>query len=128
MTLVRYTIFMLIIAVLCWAAWIVVLMNIDPLGAGILGFIVFYVTMFFAMTTTFSVFGMLLRRWFVNHQAPAKQVATALRQGVWFSLLIIGTLILISQDLLTWWNILLFIAVLATVEFFFLSFSNNSSE
>ena len=119
---------MVVIAAVCWVAWIVVLFNIDPFAAGPLGFVFFYLTLFFSLVTTFSVIGLVLRRWLVKDQLAVKQVATALRQGILFSVLIVGSLILLSFDLLTWWNTLLLVAVLAVLEFFFLSYSPNNLE
>jgi hypothetical protein len=94
---------------------------IDPFNAGVLGFVFFYLTFAFALTSSFSVFGLVFRLWFVKNQLAVKQVATALRQGIWFALLVIVSLILFSHSLLFWWNGLLLIAILAMLEFFFLS-------
>ncbi|MBI5621395.1 hypothetical protein HY933_00830 [Candidatus Falkowbacteria bacterium] len=128
MTLTKYTVFMLIITLFCWGAWVLVIFQIDPTAAGALGFIVFYVTLFFALTASLAVVGLLLRRWFVSHQPPTRQVAIALRQGVWFALLLVGALVLLSWQLLTVWNTLLLIAVLTVVEFFFISTEHNGEQ
>jgi hypothetical protein len=113
---------MVLITIVCWLSWAVVLYNIDPFTAGFLGFIFFYSTLFFSLVTTFSVVGLLFRRLFVRYIEPAKQVITALRQGILLSFLVISSLILLSFDLLTWWDSALLVVFLAAVEFFFWSY------
>lgn len=127
MSLGKYILSMAIIALICWLVWGVVLYGIDPFQSGHLGLVSFYLTLFFALTTTFSVVGLVFRLWLVKQDLPVRQVATALRQGVLFSILIVGSLILLSLSILTWWNAILFIAVLGMLEFFFLSSKNKES-
>jgi hypothetical protein len=122
MSLNKYIVFMVLITIVCWLSWAVVLYNIDPFTAGFLGFIFFYSTLFFSLVTTFSVVGLLFRRLFVRYIEPAKQVITALRQGILLSFLVISSLILLSFDLLTWWDSALLVVFLAAVEFFFWSY------
>jgi hypothetical protein len=121
MTLSKYIVSMAIIALFCWLIWVVVLFQIDPYKSGFLGFIFFYLTLFFALTATFSVLGLVVRRWLLSVHPPVEQVSKALRQGIWFGLLLTGSLILSSFNLLNWWNGALLIAILAVLEFFFLS-------
>ncbi len=121
MTLGKYLIAMSLVAAICWLSWVIVLYQIDPFSAGILGFVLFYLTLFFALTSTLAIIGLIFRRWLIKNQLAIQQVAKALRQGVLFAILIIVSLILSSFDLLTWWNMVLLIAILAVLEFFFLS-------
>lgn len=122
MTLSRYILFMLLIMIIAWVLWVVVIYQIDPTAAGFLGFVFFYLTMAFALITTFATLGLIFRRLFVRQIEPQKQVVMALRQGVMLTLLVIVSLILLSLNLLTWWNAGLLLLLLAVVEFFFLSY------
>ncbi|MFA6533609.1 MAG: hypothetical protein WCT37_00385 [Patescibacteria group bacterium] len=128
MTLKKYLFFMAIIAVFCWAAWVVVLFSINPEVAGFLGLFFFYLTLFFALTTSFAVLGLALRRLLVRQDLAVRQVAVALRQGLLFSLLLVGSLILVSLSLLTWWLGLILVAFLSLLEFLFLSFSKDNQQ
>ena len=123
MTLGKYLLSMTIVSLVCWLGWVIVLIKIDPFSAGVFGFVFFYITLFFALVSSLSVLGLVFRLWLVKDQIVIKQVSTALRQGVLFSLLIVGSILMIGLDLFTWLNIVLLIGILAALEFFFLSYS-----
>lgn len=125
MTLKRYLILMSLATLICWLAWLIVIFKIDPYGAGFLAFLFFYLSFFLALTGTFATLGLIVRIWLIKHELVIRQAGTAFRQAILFSVLIIGVLILLSLKLLTWWIITLFIAVLAVLEFFFLSYSHK---
>ena len=127
MSLGKYILSMILLTILCWLVWGIVLFKVNPFSGGFLGIFFFYLTLLFALTTTFSVVGLVLRRWFIRHDLEVKQVATALRQGVLFAVLIIGCLLLLHFEILTWWIALLFIALLTVIEFFLLSSSQFES-
>lgn len=132
MTLGKYLFFMLIVALVCWACFGVVVSQIDPTSAGFFGFLSFYLTLFFAVSASFAVIGLAVRLWLSHQGTERHQVVLALRQGIWFGLLLVGALLLLSFDLLTWWNGVLLIGILGVLEFLFLSFekpvSNVSEE
>lgn len=127
MTLGKYIFFMLIVALVCWACFGVVISQIDPTLAGAFGFFFFYLTLFFAVSASFAVMGLAVRRWLSRQGDERHQVVLALRQGIWFGLLMVGALLLLSFDLLTWWNGVLLIGILGVLEFLFLSFKNQES-
>ncbi len=117
---------MFLISLVCWAIWGVVLNQIDPFAAGVLGLVFFYLSLSFALTTGFAVLGLIIRRFFIRQEAAVIQVGRALRQGVLFAALIVGALILSNLNLLNWLNVVLLVAVLAVLEFFFLSAKNKN--
>ena len=106
---------------LCWVAWLVVLFYLNPEGAGFIGFLCFYVSLFFALLGTFSLLGFFIRVWFSREQIIFRHLGIASRQSLWFALLLVGTLIMQGSGYLRWWNALLLIFFLTVVEFFFLS-------
>ncbi|PJE75659.1 hypothetical protein COV04_03610 [Candidatus Uhrbacteria bacterium CG10_big_fil_rev_8_21_14_0_10_48_11] len=117
MALKQYATLMFIGTVLTWAAWILVVLFLDPLTAGWLGFSVFYLALYLALTGTFSLLGLLLRRLFFKNELVYRQVTISFRQAFSFSFLVIAALFLQSKQLLTWWNMFFLIAALTFLEF-----------
>lgn len=116
---------MSICTLFCWLAWILVVNLIDPTETGVLGFGFFYSSLFLACLGTMSILGFWLRMKIFRDEIVYKQVGTAFRQAVMFSILVVGSLFLQSKSLLTWWNIILFILALTVFEFFFLSYKKR---
>lgn len=104
-----------------WIAWLVVLFYINPVESGVIGFVFFYVSMFFALIGTFSLIGFFGRVWFTKEPIIFRHLGISTRQSLWFAILIVGTLLLQSADLYRWWSISLLIIFLTLLEFFFLS-------
>jgi hypothetical protein len=125
MTLRQYLILMTISAVFCWMIWGFVIYFVDPTVAGIMGFIFFYLSLFLSLVGTLSVLGLLLRKKFGKEEFIFKTVTISFRQAILLGLMIIGALILKSQKLLTWWNIIFLILALIIMEFFFISYSKK---
>lgn len=125
MTLRQYLILMTISAVFCWAIWVSVLYLIDPTEAGFLGFAFFYLSLFLALAGTLSVLGLLLRMKFGKEGPIFKTVTISFRQATLLGLLVIGGLILKSQRILTWWNMIFLILAVVVLEFFFMSYNKK---
>lgn len=125
MTLRQYLVLMTVGAVFCWTIWVSVLYLIDPTAAGFLGFAFFYLSLFLALAGSLSVLGLLLRMKFGKEGAVFKTVMTSFRQATLLSLLVIGSLILKSQGVLTWWNTIFLILALTILEFFFMSYKKR---
>jgi len=98
-----------------------VLLNIDPGQTGFFGFLFFYLSLFLALTGTIALVGLLIRSYTLKHEMIFRLVTRSFRQGLFFSVLIIGTLLLQSQRLLTWWNTIFLVIGLTALEFFFVS-------
>jgi len=121
MTLSRYLIVMTFSAILGWVAWILVLFYIDPFTSGLSGFILFYISLIFALIGTLSVIGYFVRARFHKEELTYEQVANAFRQAILLSVLVTISLFLRSQGLLKWWNIILLIIGLTLLEVFIMS-------
>lgn len=117
MTLRQYVFVMLVGTALCWAAWLLVTGYLNPTTAGWLGFALFYASFSLALVGTFAVTGLGLRLVLLKREAAFRQVVIAFRQALSFAALVVSALLLQSQDLLTWWNVLLLVATLTFVEF-----------
>ena len=117
MTLRQYLLLMSIGTAICWIAWFFVINNIDPKQAGFAGYIFFYLSLYLALTGTFSVIGFLIRRRLVKSDEIAfHHVRHTFRQGMLISSLILVTLILLQERLLTWWNGILLVILFVILE------------
>ncbi len=121
MSLKKYLIIMFSMTLVCWIAWLFVLYFMDPFETGSVGFLLFYMSLFFASLGTFSLLGFFMRVWFSKEQVIFRHLGVATRQSLWFSGLIVLTLILQASDFLQWWGIVLLIVFMTLLEFFFLS-------
>lgn len=121
MTLRQYLVWMLLMTGLCWLGWWAVVSIVDPGGSGALGLALFYATLVLSLIGTFSIVGLAGRALARRHEPISRHASTAFRQSVLLTGLVAGSLALQSRSLLTWWNLLLFIATLTFLEFFLIS-------
>jgi hypothetical protein len=121
MSLKKYLIFMSLLTLFCWLAWLVVLYFINPQEAGIVGFLLFYCSLFVALVGTFSLLGFFLRVWFSRQEVIFRHLGISTRQSLWFSLLLVGVLIMQGAGYMRWWSVGLLVLLLIILEFFFLS-------
>ena len=121
MTVKLYTTIMLVATLMSWGAWLLVLFLVSPRDAGTLGFTLFYVSLFLGIMGTLSMIGLLVRHIRVKHRFIVEKVIDSFRQAFWFAGLVITALGLQSHGQLTWWNALLLILIVASLEFFFIS-------
>ena len=125
MKLSKYLTLMLLATLFCWGAFFIVLFSVDPFTTTILGFILFYFSLFFALVGVLSLVGFLTRYFFNKHQFITQQITVSFRQSVWFALLVVISLYLQSHKLIAWWNLLILILILAMVEYTFIIKNNN---
>ena len=116
MSLKSYVLLMSIGTLLCWLAWGFVLLYLAPAEAGLSGLLFFYSSLFLAIVGSFSVLGLLIRlRVLKEDEIVFRHVRRAFRQSVLISGFLILILILQSQHLLAWWNLIILLSL-----FFFL--------
>ncbi len=121
MSLKKYLITMSFVTVFCWIAWLVVLWYMDPSGAGGIGFLLFYLSLFFALLGTFSLLGFFVRVWFSKEVVIFRHLGVSTRQSLWFAILVVVSLIFQASDFFRWWTSGLLIIFLIVLEFFFIS-------
>lgn len=107
---------------LCWLAWFAVLFLMNPSEGSSVALILFYINLCFSLLGTFLLIGYVMRGLTNQTEMPYKHVKTASRQAVLFAFLIILALLLQSHRYLTWWNLLILVALLGFVELFFISY------
>lgn len=117
---------MILGSILCWAAWWIVVINIDPSQDTGLGFSFFYISLFLALLGTISIFAFIIRKLFSKEQLPMfRYVQKSFRDSIFFSGLIIVLLYLQGINYLRWWNALLLLGALVLYLAFVWSTKNN---
>lgn len=121
MTLKTYTILVFVSSLISWAALGLIVFLTSPYEVGTKGLILFYISLFLALSTTFSLIGLIVRFFRYKKMFSLEKVIISFRQGVLFSLLVISALMLQSKGLLTMWNAVLLVIIFSMLEFFFMS-------
>jgi hypothetical protein len=122
MPLKHYLLLMVLGTALAWSAVALVIGTTDPTTAQPLIFGAFYVSLFLALTGTFSVAGFILRIGLLKQQlVVSRHVAISFRQAILLALLVVTALFLQSQSLLTWWSAIIIVMALTLLEFILIS-------
>lgn len=116
-----YTIIIFLGTIIFWYCWFLVLFFIDPSEAGFMGLMFFFVNLFFALIGSIFSFSFIIHTKIFGSHSVLKSIQISTRQAILFSILIIVSLWLQSQNLLTIYNIIIFIALLTLIEFLFIS-------
>jgi len=128
MTLKSYLTLMIIATLACWGAFIFVLLSVNPEITNVLGFVLFYSSLFLAISGTAAIVGFVIRFWLLKQELAFYSVKSAFRQSFLFALLVIAILLLLAKGFFTWFNVFLIIIILAVLEFFLISYRNNKYE
>lgn len=122
MTLKQYILLMSIATLLCFSAWGVVVMNIDPLHDSQIGIIFFYITLFFSCVGAISLLNFALYRMITKSDYPLfRLVQKSFRNGIFGSSLLIGMLILQAMNILNLWTGIILLILFLSISFFKLS-------
>jgi len=125
MTLKVYLTLMVITTLICWTAFAFVLWTVNPEQTNWSGFLLFYLSLFLAITGSATIVGFLIRFRSLKRELAFRLVKTAFRQSFIFAFLIVSTLFLLSRDLFTWLNLALLVVGLSVLEFFMISYSKT---
>jgi len=121
MTLLTYLWGMVVSTILCFVSWALIIIYVDPMTTNLMGIVLFYLSLFFFLASFFTLAGFYLRRKISKDKIEFAQTGEAFRQGVFFSLIFVGMLMLQSFGMLTLWNAGLFIMGIGLLEFYFVS-------
>jgi hypothetical protein len=121
MNLVQYLTINIISIILSWLAWFFLLFYANPFTASLFLLVLFYLSLFIAVASTFSFTGLVVRVFILKRKMIPLETIVSFRQGLLFSILIIVCLFLSSQNLFKWWLLLILIFLLLAIEFFFIS-------
>lgn len=121
MTIRQYLTLMLVCTALCWGGFLTVLFFINPETTGQLGFVMFYASLFFALVGTLALLSYLFRVLFNRIYTRQEKAQVSFRQAVFFGVVIIGSLFLQANNLMTWLNSILLVLLVTFLEFLILS-------
>ncbi len=125
MNLRQYLATMIFSTILCWAAWIFVIINIDPFETGTIGFVFFYISLLFALIGTISLVVFGIYRLFGGQEMPLfRHVRMSFRTAVVLSVLALVGLYLQSLSVLSLFNTLVFGTICIVIVSFDLSLTN----
>jgi hypothetical protein len=122
MTLKSYLWGIIISTAISFAAWVLVLKQIDPEKTGLPGKLLFFVSALLFLSGLF----VLLFTWMRKTTSGGDQVALAnigisFRQGILMAMLVCLLLVLQQYRILTWWDGSLVVAGILLVELYFLT-------
>lgn len=113
-------------SVAAWLGWIMVLVRVDPIETGALGLLLFYVTLLAALVGTLSVGGVLYRLFVLKRQhVVMREARISFRHGLMLSSVAVISLALSAQSLLTWWNLLGLLCIVAVAEYIFVTMEES---
>jgi hypothetical protein len=125
----KYLFFVSLTAVLGWAGFILIIRRLDPClipgeiavcsDTSSLAMILFFVSLFFALTASFAVLGYAMRLWLHKHDLFVDSMNVALRQGFLLAFIGIGAVSMLALSVLRWWSGLLLIALVLLLELYF---------
>lgn len=118
MNLKSYLSLILTATVLSFIALFLVLLNFSPDKADALGFSLFFLSLFLGLAGIFTLLGFYLRVWLTKNEIYFKALRDALRQGVIFSLGILGIIGLKILNFLTLWDALLLFGALILFDLY----------
>ena len=112
--------------IVSWSAWIVVIFKIVPRDNLVFALLAFFVSLFVALISTFSILGMYLRSWFFSQESKNSFFGVSFRQGILLSFLVVFSLMLELMNLLNWFTGAVFIALIMVIEFYFVLKTKDS--
>lgn len=98
-------------------SFIMVLYFVDPFATGLIGAIIFYITLLCALIGLFTTLGTAIRAKRNSEEGIETHISRSLRQAILFTALIISSLILQSIGKLTTFSVFLLIAIFGLLEF-----------
>jgi len=125
MTLKNYLVVMLTLSAICWGIFFFIATLVHPLTTNWLGFLLFYASLFAALSGSIALLGFFLRFIVRKKDLAFNLVRTAFRQSFLLSLFIISLLILKSQNLFNGLNLALLIVIFTIAELFLGSFKKS---
>jgi hypothetical protein len=109
------------VALLALVAFIFVVRLVDYDSSGLAGKLLFFGSLFFALSGFFNLLLLWLRKKQVDADNAFSNVGLSFRQGMLLALFAVGLLILQSLRILIWWDGLLLLAGIFLIELYFVS-------
>ena len=128
MTLRQYILTMLLATVLCWAAVVFVILNVDPFQSGSVGFIFFYTSLFLALLGSISILAFFIYKLIGDRALPMfRHVQASFKHAVLFAIFIVTFLFLQGKNLLNFWNTMVLLSVFVLILSFTVSLKKRDT-
>jgi hypothetical protein len=121
----------IIFTVISWTSFILVIMRLEPClvysisdfceKTSSLSMILFYTSIFFALTSSFTIIGYASRIYLHNNEVFAAHFNMSLRQAILLTVCILGCTILLTLNLLRWWTTAIIFLTVLFIEFYYLN-------
>lgn len=121
MSLRNYLSFMTLLSLFLWFIFVFLARAIDPEITNWVGFVLFYSSLFLALSGSLTVFGFFTRSLFSRKNLKINLVRTSFRQSFLFSFLFISILFMLAENLFSWLNVIIIILILSILEYIFMS-------
>jgi hypothetical protein len=130
----KYILPLSIITGTSWVTFILALTNLEPcsqydvqtfcasISSG--SMIMFFLTLFLALTGTFTLLGYLTRFYIYKEELYFNHLGISIRQGILLSICSVTAIGFLSINVLRWWTALLLLSIIVMIEFYFLSKDN----
>ena len=125
MTLKSYILVMSFLTATCWGIFIFVASIINPFATNWLGFLLFYVSLFIALSGLSTLLGFLIRFVILKKGLAFNLVKLSFRQSFLFSLFFVFALFLQASNILNWINSIFLILGFSVLELFLIGSKKN---
>ena len=119
MTVRIFSIGALLTALISWGILTLIVMWLDPVSAGWIGFLLFFLVLFIATATSCALVGYGVRRRLCLNQHPSRNIRPSIRQGIWIALFLDILLFLQLIRVMRWWIAVIVILLFSAVELIF---------
>jgi hypothetical protein len=117
---------MAMVSFVACALMVYVVTNVNPDEAGLMGFTAFYIALYASLVGLLSLTGILFRVHVRGRKQTAfREVRIAFRHGLLLAGVAVAALVLSSLGYLAWWNFLLLLAAVGTLEYVFLTIQES---
>jgi hypothetical protein len=125
MTLKSYLLVMSLLTALAWTFFLFVAGLVDPFQTNQLGFFLFYISLFAALSGFIFLIGFVIRFIALKKELEFNLVRNAFRQSFLLASFVVALLILKSQDMLSGLNSALLIIIFSILELFLTSYKKS---
>ena len=105
--------------VLSWAAFVLIIFNVNPYSTSRWILFLFFLCLFLALVGTITLIGFYLRFWFSKKEIGFAHIGPSIRQAILLSLCVITLLALQILRLVNIWTGILLVLAILSLEFFF---------
>ena len=110
-----------IAAIMCWAAFGMAILSVNPYKADFISIASFFISLFFAIAATLTAIIFFFRGRKENDDSLARKLGVSFRHSSLIALAACGLLVLQAFRILTWWDGVLLVIAILLIEMYFRS-------